>query len=564
MKLLLIQPPVEDFYDTELRLQPLGLCYLKGAVKKHHPDVEVAVKDYHQGWGRRTIAVPEELRYLEDYYAGPDSSPFSAFHHYYHFGAPFETIAEEIARERPDLIGISSLFSPYYREVLRCAEAIKKKRNIPILIGGPHASACPEMMLHSPHIDFVIRKEGEKPLVEFLKAWEKPENFEKIPNLCFKKNGRLVFNEVQENYPVTEIPFPDFSDLKKENYVFENRPMAFILTSRGCPHRCNFCPSHQIFGHAYRRRPLADILSEIRSRFEDGYRVFDFEDDNLTFLRDDMALLCEALHSEFAGKDVQFLAMNGISYESLDAGLLRLMRQAGFTHLNISLVSSDEAVLRASGRSHTVEKYLEVVRKAHRLGFKIVSYQILGLPGESLDSMIESLVLGAGLPVLLGASPFYLSPGSPIAESFPPRTENDIFKARLSALAIESKEVTREVLYTLFVTTRILNFLKGFEPGESPCSLEKVLALATEAGGRKALGAELLRNLLSGKGLAARHGEKRFPLSRFKVSLFWKIWDKMNGLTTRSGTEIVLRSKNSAPRAGASRRMGWKRDLGSG
>ena len=66
MKVLLIQPPVQDFYDTDVRLQPIGLAYLKAAVNKHLPGVEVIIKDYHGGCGRRTVAIPKELLYLND------------------------------------------------------------------------------------------------------------------------------------------------------------------------------------------------------------------------------------------------------------------------------------------------------------------------------------------------------------------------------------------------------------------------------------------------------------------------------------------------------------------
>ncbi len=84
--------------------------------------------------------------------------------------------------------------------------------------------------------------------------------------------------------------------------------------------------------------------------------------------------------------------MNGISYLSLDAELLQLMKAAGFSRLNLALVSSDTSVLETTKRPHTVGKYLEVVETAHRLGFEITSYQILGLPFESLSSMVQTLV----------------------------------------------------------------------------------------------------------------------------------------------------------------------------
>jgi len=93
MKILLIQPPIEDFYETDIRLQPIGLCYLKGVLNKYLPGLDVKILDFHQGYGRKTIPLPKELAYLKPYYPQPDKSPFSSFYHYYHFGASYDVIA---------------------------------------------------------------------------------------------------------------------------------------------------------------------------------------------------------------------------------------------------------------------------------------------------------------------------------------------------------------------------------------------------------------------------------------------------------------------------------------
>jgi radical SAM superfamily enzyme len=140
--------------------------------------------------------------------------------------------------------------------------------------------------------------------------------------------------------------------------------------------------------------------------------------------------------------------------------LLELMFQAGFSHLNLALVSSDKTVRETTKRPHTLEAYLKIVHRAHALGFQIVSYQILGLPNESLDSMIQTLAFNTRLPVLLGASPFYRTPASPIARGLD-LTEEDYVKARLTAMAVETDEFHREDIYSLFITTRVINFLKG-------------------------------------------------------------------------------------------------------
>src|SRR4249919_2781580 len=184
LKVLLIQPPVQDFYDTDVRLQPIGLCYLKAAVRTYLPNVDVIIKDYHGGRGRRTMAIPKELRYLADYYPLADKSPFSTFHQYYHFGKPFDEIEAEIAEIRPDVVGISSLFTPYYREVLEAAARVKKRLNVPVIVGGSHASAAPESLLSSPNVDYVIRGEGEKPFVEFLKYLKGEQGIQRVPNLA--------------------------------------------------------------------------------------------------------------------------------------------------------------------------------------------------------------------------------------------------------------------------------------------------------------------------------------------------------------------------------------------
>jgi radical SAM superfamily enzyme YgiQ (UPF0313 family) len=535
--------------------------------------VKVVIKAYHHSRHRRTIPLPKELHYLKEFYAKDDKSPFSSFHHYYHFGTDFETIGAEVAKERPDLVGISSLFAPYYREALACAAAIKKRINVPVILGGSHVSALPEFTLSHPEVDFVIRGEGEKPWVEFLKIYsplckrgargdfkspsiplyqrgktEKgPDPFSKIPNLGYKKDGKLILNPCRPNYPVDALPFPDLSDLPKENYLFEKKPLCFIVTSRGCPYRCAFCSVHKTFGHRYRRRSTNNILAEMKQRYKEGYRVFDLEDDNFAFDKNETKALCEKIALSFPEKDVQLLAMNGICYWTLDPEILAAMRRAGFTHLNLSLVSTDAALLKSVRRPNLLKKYREVVSSASKLGFKIVSYQILGLPGDSLAAMLKTMIFHARLPVLLGASPFYLIPHSPIAKNFDSPSEEDIFTARLTAMAIETKKFTRRDLYTLFITTRIVNFLKGIrilQEGQSLSSgtvrLRKALEIAKTQDPRSAAGAEVLERLLREKRFYAATPKGLEPLPMFRPELFFQLWNKLGNIKNLENKTISL------------------------
>jgi radical SAM superfamily enzyme YgiQ (UPF0313 family) len=537
MKVLLIQPPVQDFYDTDVRLQPIGLCYLKAAVKKYLPDVEVIIRDYHGGCGRRTVAVPKELRYLTEYYPVADKSPFSTFHQYYHFGKPFDEIEAEISELRPDIVGISSLFTPYYREVLEVAARVKKRLKVAVIVGGSHASAAPESLLSSPNVDYVIRGEGEKPFVEFLKYLKDDQGIERVPNLAYKNRGETILNPVSDNFPIEELSIPDFSDFSPTGYALAGKPMTFMITSRSCPHKCSFCSVHTTFGTNYRRRSMENVLEEIELRYNQGYRVIDFEDDNLTYYKNTFKELCRRLIARFPNREMEFVAMNGISYLSLDEELLELMFRAGFSHLNLALVSSDKTVRETTKRPHTLEAYLKVVHKAVQLGFKIVSYQILGLPNETLESMIQTLAFNARLPVLLGASPFYRTPASPIARGLA-LTDKDYVKARLTAMAVETDEFRREDIYSLFITTRIINFLKGLCLSTST-GVDALLDCSWSED-RTRVGFELLRLLRETNRLYFWTTKGLRENEKFEPEIFFRVLQQAGVIGCQNGQRIAV------------------------
>jgi len=537
MRVLLIQPPIRDFYDTDVRLQPIGLCYLKAAVRKYFSDVDVFIRDYHGGRGRRTVTVPRALQYLKEFYPVADASPFSTFHQYYHFGKSFEEIEAEVAAINPDVVGISSLFTPYYREALEVAARVKKRLNVPVIMGGSHASAAPESLLASPDVDGVIRGEGEKAFVEFLDYLRGQRRIDEVSNLVHKRDGNFVFNPLGENFPINELPPPELSDFTPLDYPYAGKPMTFMITSRSCPHHCSFCSVHTTFGTEYRLRSVDNVMEEIELRHEQGYRVIDFEDDNLTYYKKQFKELCRRLITRFPNHEMEFLAMNGVSYLSLDDALLALMQRAGFAQLNLALVSSDKTVRETTKRPHTIEAYVRVVRRAHELGFKIVSYQILGLPNENLGSMIQTLAFNARLPLLLGASPFYQTPAAPTARGRD-LNDNDYIRSRLTAMAGQTDSFHREDIYTLFVTTRIVNFLKGL-PIPTSADLQTLMHQPWNDY-RTRIGFHQLERLAATGHLHFWAKEGQVENKKFHTDLFARLLSEAETITCQNGNTIVV------------------------
>lgn len=554
MKVVLLQPPVRDFYDTKVRLQPLGLAYLKAAVQARVPGAQVVVRDFRQGRGRHTVALPRELAHLREYYPFSDQSPFSTFHGYYHFGADFDDLAAEVAAERPDLVGISSLFSAYHREALACAQAIRRLLPVPVVAGGAHASAVPESLFRTPGVDFVILGEGERPLVELVRTLAAGGDPGRVPNLAFRRAGEVVRTPREPNFPLAELPPPDLSDLPPGRYRLGPKPLAAVLSSRGCPRRCSFCAVHEVFREGYRRRPAEDVAAELRVRWDAGYRAFDFEDDNLTADREGAAALFRALLAAFGEDTLTLHAMNGVSWDTLDPELLSLIARAGFSHLNLSLVSASPEACRRAGRAGDRGAFQRVVGAAAALGLRVVAYQILGLPEEDPSGMAEALAYLGRLPVLIGASPFYLPPGSPLARGLAASdgTEPDetaLVRVRLTALGTDPDPGARDAIYTLFVTARILNFLKGLPTGGGRVSLCAALSAARARGGRAALGAEILERLLADKVLLGAAGGELKPLPRFRFPVFFAAWSSLGWVGTQDGGRLDLAQEiSSSPR----------------
>jgi radical SAM superfamily enzyme YgiQ (UPF0313 family) len=487
--ILLLQPWVEDFYATDCRSLPMGLAYLAGSIKKSLPDQKVYLYDFFSAHKRRTITIPKEFSYLKRYYGAVEKSPSALFHNYFRFGESENDIIETIKKHTPFLIGISSLFSPYYRESLALAAICKKVfPGIPIVIGGNHASLSPETLLFHLNdeastgytCDYVIRGEGEESIVALIHALKTHTPVESIPNVVTRVNCEAARNLPLSPLKRQEIPFPDYCNLDLTKYTYKRKPMSFLITSRSCPHHCDFCSIHAVFGRQYTTRPIEDIISEIRHFYSKGIRHFDIEDDNFSFHQDTCAELLDKI-AQLNFSDIGFSAMNGLSFHTLTPLLLQKMKTAGFTDLNLSLVSSQERLQDLSQRPRLGERFETVLDEAHSLGLNTVVYFIIGMPEQSLEDAVETLCYLAQKRCLLGPSPFYLTPKSAIHKKYrhsdviklASAGKNPHFSARLTALDVEKTGFSRDELYTVFRLTRVINSLKNlidqnFTPDAEP------------------------------------------------------------------------------------------------
>ena len=237
-----------------------------------------------------------------------------------------------------------------------------------------------------------------------------------------------------------------------------------IITSRGCPHGCAYCSAHLVMGTAFRRRSPENIIHEMmecREKFD--IQAFDIEDDNFTFDLKRAKQLLSLIIETFGEGNLELSAMNGVSFASLDGELLGLMKRAGFRTINLSFVSTDTLTRERMKRPRGLIDFDSIVSEAEKLGLQVVAYAILGMPGQTLEEMVETIIYLMGKRVLIGPSIYYPTSGTPLFEVC--KKENLLpphpMQWRSSAFPLETKDFTRLDLVTLFRLARVINFIKG-------------------------------------------------------------------------------------------------------
>ncbi|HPD61682.1 MAG TPA: radical SAM protein, partial [Thermodesulfobacteriota bacterium] len=465
MKIFLIQPPIQDFYQTAIRTQPIGLAYLAASLQAQGHEVEIFDCQTEK---KKMIPIPPELSYLRSFYPFNDRSPFKLYSGYYHFGRGWGELKEKIKNSQAEVFGVSSSFTPYLREALEVARIIKEwdKRKI-VVLGGSHVSSDPEGMLKNSLVDYLILGEGEIRFPWLLDQIEKKRR-KKMGNyegIGFHGDEEVRINPVKsfiENLDF--LPYPARELLDLDCYRIKKKRSTMIITSRGCPHGCAYCSAHLVMGTAFRRRSPENIIHEmIECREKFDIQAFDIEDDNFTFDLKRAKRLLSLIIEIFGEGSLELSAMNGISFASLDGELLGLMKRAGFKTINLSFVSTDTLTRERMKRPRGLIDFDSIVHETEKIGLQVIAYAILGMPGQTLEEMVETIIYLMGKRVLIGPSIYYPTPGTPLFEVC--KKENLLpphpLQWRSSAFPIETGDFTRLDLATLFRFVRVINFIKG-------------------------------------------------------------------------------------------------------
>jgi len=319
----------------------------------------------------------------------------------------------------PDIIGISAM-TENHLEALRIARLARETvEKAVIVMGGPHATfKYTDLLLKCPEIDVVVVGEGEKTMLELAETVDKGLGLSQIGHingLAFRRGDDILLTPSREKISdLDELPYPAFDLLvhpKLEDYFEDDIKALPVLTSRGCPYHCAFCSTSVMHGKKYRVRSPKNVVDEIEYDIENyGVNRVVFVDDIFTLDQVRTKEIC----SEIIRRNINITWCCSTRVDCVNPELLKIMKQAGCTGIFYGIESLSDAVLKKVKKGFTSKKVRQAVNWTLEEGLDIDASFILGLPGETSESLrlIPEFIRQTGLSDRIIANMLQLLPGT--------------------------------------------------------------------------------------------------------------------------------------------------------
>lgn len=309
-----------------------------------------------------------------------------------------------IKKDKPDVIGISSN-TMYMQYVKKIAAEIKENYDIPIILGGHHASIRPQETLNIPQADAVCIGDGEFALSKLLDNLEKGKSAKGIPGIWAKENGKQIKNPggcfVQN---IDQFPIPNWDLWEDLDKYFYYLGMLYIIGSRGCPYKCTYCDAHGIAdavkGSYYRLRDPVKYAQEIAYQWEKyknrGVRLAQLFDPVFTLNEKWLKLFCDEYKKLGLADEFKFSAFSRI--DNLDENKIKMLSKSGCALLRVGIEAGDTFIRNTVYKKHiNDDKIRYIVKLCKENGIGLTNFYILGGPGETRNTIEKTIKMAVEL-----------------------------------------------------------------------------------------------------------------------------------------------------------------------
>jgi radical SAM superfamily enzyme YgiQ (UPF0313 family) len=237
-----------------------------------------------------------------------------------------------------------------------------------------------------PYVDCIVKNEGEETLLEVAKCLKSGKKPGRTRGATIRAGMEILDGgERALIKDLDSIPFPDFSDFKKADYISD---YARILFWRGCVGRCVYCGENYTMG-TIRCRSAKNIIDEIKLRLEQGYRKLQTCDLCLNPSASRLAEVCSLIVKE--GLDVDFTFGQFRHSPDMTREMFRLIGKAGFKTVVFGTESGSQSILDRMNKGVEINMVEKNIRDAHKEKLRVVLFLMVGFPGETEKTFLETV-----------------------------------------------------------------------------------------------------------------------------------------------------------------------------
>ncbi|MBU2551973.1 MAG: B12-binding domain-containing radical SAM protein [Proteobacteria bacterium] len=409
MRFLLVNP----FYPiSETPSPPLGLAFLAGALERAGVEVRLLDLVVHPYSRDRLEALIDEFR--------------------------------------PDAVGATAVTMTFDHAIEIIEDVKRVAPGVRTVMGGPHVSFCgPETMLRYSALDFVVLGEGELTIVELAEAMDRGSGWERIPGLIYRLGPEIVSTEWRE--PVADVdslPQPARHLVPLGRYRALGMPVS-MTTSRGCPFNCIFCVGRKMVGAKVRYRDPIQVVDELEYLSTLDFHQINIADDLFTANKKHCHAVCdEIIRRGLKTKWTSFARVDTVSRE-----VLAKMREAGCDAVSFGIETANAEILKTIRKGITTDQVVEAIQMCIDTGVTPFGSFILGLPGETPETIAETLAFGDRIKAMGTSYGFHLLapfPGTEVreqSEKYGLKILTDDWREyHANRSIVETETVTREMM----------------------------------------------------------------------------------------------------------------------
>jgi radical SAM superfamily enzyme YgiQ (UPF0313 family) len=324
---------------------------------------------------------------------------------------------------------------------------------------GTHATALSDYILQKGYCDIIIRGEPEYTTLETIRNLS---NLDGVLGISYRKDGQIISNPDRPQIEdLDALPFParDLVDNSLYRIVsFPNKPIAMVLTSRGCPFECTFCATHLFYKRKRSLRSPENVVTEVEEIVNTyGIDCIFFIDDTFAMGEKRVMRICQLLQEKKL--QIEWICLGRV--DTVTEPMLRAMKTAGCKEIIYGIESASPIVLEKTKKKITLEQMEFAVKTTTELGIRVSLFFMFGNPGDTLESIRETSRLARKLnPNFASFNIATPDPGTPLFESVRDQLAGEEFdtfdrlNTNFSLCEVPAQQLRRELVkaYLLYYT----------------------------------------------------------------------------------------------------------------